>query len=136
MKKTKIKCFYTNRISPDEFRNFKGKLDCLRKRHSIFDKSDVRYFKDYIKEVDGYFLTDRLSMYKFDGKGKPVIIDNNTGLNFPTGTLENNLGITLNTFKACLDNADVIEREILKYIKHNSSYDDIVKRFNLIASEG
>ena len=135
MKKTKIKCFYTNRISPDEFNNFKGKLDSLRKRHSIF-KDNVEYFKDYIKEVDGYVLTERLSMYKFEGKGKPVIIDNYTGLSFPTGTLENNLGITLNSFKACLDNSNIIEREIMCYIEHNSSYNDIVKRFNLIASEG
>ena len=135
MKKTKIKCFYTERISHEQFNNFKGKLDCLRKRHSIYNKDNVEYFKDYIKEVDGYVLTERLSMYKFDGKGKPVIIDNNTGLNFPIGTLENNLGITLNTFKACLDNADAIERHVMCYIEHNSSYNDIVKRFNVIASE-
>lgn len=136
MKKTKIKCFYTERISHDEFNNFKGKLDALRKRHSIYNKDNVEYFKDYIKEVDGYQLTERLSMYKFDGKGKPVIIDNNTGLSFPTGRLENNLRLNLNTFKACLDNADIIEREIMRFIEHNSSYNDIVKRFNVIASEG
>lgn len=136
MKKTKIKCFYTERITHDEFNNFKGKLDMLRKRHSIYNKDKIEYFKDYIKEVDGYVLTERISMYKFDGKGKPVLIDNYTGLSFPTGTIENHLGTTLNSFKACLDNSELIEREIMRYIEHNSSYEGIVKRFNAIASEG